>query len=110
VALVPTQCIPVYTHLKKLLYCLHATFKMCPIAILIAVIMAVVSCFCSTVKLKLLTMARVSCNKHSVNTCTLVAVDSSANPERVQYDVHCSFHASKLEPQSTCMLSLGRSV
>jgi len=58
--------------------------------------MAAVSCFCSTVKPRLLTMMRV-----------LVAADSLANPERVQYNVH---YASKSEHWSTCMSSLGRSI
>jgi len=75
--------------------CCSTDSLMLPIWRLIAVIMVVMSCFCSTVKPRLLTMARVS------RAYTIVAADSSANPERVQYDVHSSFHTSKLEPRST---------
>ena len=50
----------------------------------ITVIMAEASCLCSGVRPRLLTITRVSRDKHKVNTCTLVAADSSAKPERVQ--------------------------
>jgi len=67
-------------------------------------------CFCSSVSLRLLTMVRVSHNRHRVNTCTLVSADSLASPERIEYDVHWALHASKSVPRSTWMSSLGRSV
>ena len=47
------------------------------------VIMASTSCFCSAVRLRLFTMARVSLDRHRVNTCTLVSADSPLNLDRV---------------------------
>lgn len=75
-----------------------------------ATIMTVMSRFCSTVRLRLLTTVSVSCDKHRVNNCTLVSVDLLTSPKRVEYDVHWAFHASKSTPQSTWMSSLGISV
>ena len=77
---------------------------------LIAVIMASASFFCSVVRLRLFTIVRVSLDKHRANTCTLVSANSPLNPDRVVYDVHWAFQASKSAPQPTCMFSLGRSV
>lgn len=51
---------------------------------LIARMIASTSFLCSSDRPRLLTIARVSLDKHKVNTCTLVSAPSSASPDRVQ--------------------------
>ena len=77
---------------------------------LIAVIMASMSPFCSVVRPRLSTMVSVSLEKHSVRAFTLVSADLPASPDRLKYEVHCVFHASKSVPLSTWRSSLGRSL
>jgi len=51
---------------------------------LIACMIALESFRCSSDRLRLFTMERVSLDKHNVNTCTLVSADSPANPNNMQ--------------------------
>jgi len=75
---------------------------MCRLSVLI---MASTSFLCSSDKPRLLTIARVSLNKHKVSTCTC----GSFTGQSYSKNIHYAIHASKSAPRYTWISSLGRS-
>ena len=83
---------------------------MCPVTyFLMVLIMEATLPQSSVVRSRLLTMVRVSREKHNVKACTCFTAVSSPSPDRLMYDSHCICQAEKSEPRSICKSNLGRS-
>ena len=65
--------------------------------------------FSSSVNPRFRTIDNVSREKHNISACTCFCASSPARPDRLVYESHCSFHAAKSVPRSTCRSNFGRS-
>ena len=100
----PTCCV----HLRKVL---RSTISLtCPSTYrLMARMIDSMLLFSYSVNPRFCTIDNVSWEKHNVSACTCFCASLLARPDRLMYESHCSFHAAKSVPRSTCGSNFGRS-